>query len=298
MVDDHAVELPFASNLLIVRNDDRPGMIGIVGSALGDAGVSITNMAVGQTSGGGTALMLLSTGPARATRGAATIQDRGRHLGPAQRRRRLTQVAQPDARVFRRVMAHVPTSVAVVAAVVEGRPEGLSVGTFVRASLEPPLVGFFVAKTSKSWPAIASTGSFCVSVLGHDQSALSRRFAVSELDKFEGVSWRPAPSGNPVLSGAVAYVECDVDRVVETGDHLLRARPASATWGSSPTRRLSCAIAAVTAVWPRTRDGTRRATSGPLRIERDSRPVAGRRGPRCLRGTRWSLSGGNRLLRR
>ena len=118
-------------------------------------------------------------------------------------------------------MAHVPTSVAVVAAVVEGRPEGLSVGTFVRASLEPPLVGFFVAKTSKSWPAIASTGSFCVSVLGHDQSALSRRFAVSELDKFEGVSWHPAPSGNPVLSGAVAYVECDVDRVVETGDHLL-----------------------------------------------------------------------------
>ena len=36
-------------------------MIGIVGSALGDAGVSITNMAVGQTAGGGTALMLLST---------------------------------------------------------------------------------------------------------------------------------------------------------------------------------------------------------------------------------------------
>ena len=61
MVDDHAVELPFAANLLVVRNDDRPGMIGIVGSALGDAGVSITNMAVGQSPGGGTALMVLST---------------------------------------------------------------------------------------------------------------------------------------------------------------------------------------------------------------------------------------------
>ena len=61
MVDDHAVELPFDPNLLIVRNDDRPGMIGLVGSALGDVGVSITNMAVGQTSGGGTALMVLST---------------------------------------------------------------------------------------------------------------------------------------------------------------------------------------------------------------------------------------------
>ncbi|MGD1011870.1 MAG: phosphoglycerate dehydrogenase [Acidimicrobiales bacterium] len=61
MVDDHSVDLPFAPNLLIVRNDDRPGMVGIVGAALGNAGVSITNMAVGQTSGGGTALMLLST---------------------------------------------------------------------------------------------------------------------------------------------------------------------------------------------------------------------------------------------
>lgn len=61
MVDDHNVDLPFDANLLIVRNDDRPGMVGIVGAALGNAEVSITNMAVGQTSGGGTALMLLST---------------------------------------------------------------------------------------------------------------------------------------------------------------------------------------------------------------------------------------------
>jgi D-3-phosphoglycerate dehydrogenase len=61
MVDDHGVDLPFDANLLIVRNDDRPGMIGLVGSALGEVGVSITNMAVGQTSGGGTALMVLST---------------------------------------------------------------------------------------------------------------------------------------------------------------------------------------------------------------------------------------------
>jgi D-3-phosphoglycerate dehydrogenase len=61
MVDDHAVEVPPAENLLVVRNDDRPGMIGVVGTALGNAGVSISNMAVGQTTGGGTALMVLST---------------------------------------------------------------------------------------------------------------------------------------------------------------------------------------------------------------------------------------------
>lgn len=122
---------------------------------------------------------------------------------------------------FRQVMAHVPTSVAVVAGVVDGRPKGLSVGTFVPVSLNPALIGFFVANTSKSWPPIASTGSFAVSVLGHDQADLSSRFAVSDADKFAGVKWRPAPSGNPVLVGAVAFVDCEIDRVVETGDHIL-----------------------------------------------------------------------------
>jgi 3-hydroxy-9,10-secoandrosta-1,3,5(10)-triene-9,17-dione monooxygenase reductase component len=122
---------------------------------------------------------------------------------------------------FRQVMAHVPTSVAIVAAIVEGHPQGLSVGTFVPVSLEPLLVGFFVANTSKSWPLIYSSGSFSVSVLGHDQAEVSSRFAVSETDKFAGVKWRPAPSGNPILLGAVAFVDCSIERVVETGDHSL-----------------------------------------------------------------------------
>ncbi|MFZ0173075.1 MAG: phosphoglycerate dehydrogenase [Acidimicrobiales bacterium] len=62
MIDDHGVELPFAENLLVVRNDDRPGMIGIVGLACGEAGVSISSMAVGQTGGqASTALMAVAT---------------------------------------------------------------------------------------------------------------------------------------------------------------------------------------------------------------------------------------------
>jgi flavin reductase (DIM6/NTAB) family NADH-FMN oxidoreductase RutF len=131
--------------------------------------------------------------------------------------------SMPDlgAQHFRQVMAHVPTSVAVVAGVVDGHPKGLSVGTFVPVSLNPPLVGFFVATTSKSWPPISRSGSFCVSVLGHDQAEISSQFAVSAADKFEGVEWRPAPSGNPVLVGAVAWVDCEIERVLETGDHLL-----------------------------------------------------------------------------
>ena len=130
-------------------------------------------------------------------------------------------MADLDVEHFRQVMARVPTSVAVVAGVVDGRPKGLSVATFVTVSLDPPLVGFFVATTSKSWPLISTSGSFCVSVLGHDQAEISSRFALSRADKFKGVQWRPSASGNPVLEGAVVFFDCDIERVVETGDHLL-----------------------------------------------------------------------------
>lgn len=64
MVDDHSVEVPPASYMLVVRNDDRPGMIGAVGTALGNAGISISSMAVGPSREGNTALMVLSTSAA------------------------------------------------------------------------------------------------------------------------------------------------------------------------------------------------------------------------------------------
>ena len=38
MMDDHTVEVPPAPQMVVVRNDDRPGMIGVVGTVLGDAG--------------------------------------------------------------------------------------------------------------------------------------------------------------------------------------------------------------------------------------------------------------------
>ena len=61
MVDDHTVEVPPAPAMLVVRNDDRAGMIGVVGTIIGESGVSISSMAVGPSATGNTALMVLST---------------------------------------------------------------------------------------------------------------------------------------------------------------------------------------------------------------------------------------------
>jgi D-3-phosphoglycerate dehydrogenase / 2-oxoglutarate reductase len=61
MMDDHTVEVPPAPHMAVVHNDDRPGMIGAVGTIIGEAQVSISSMAVGPSATGNTALMVLST---------------------------------------------------------------------------------------------------------------------------------------------------------------------------------------------------------------------------------------------
>ena len=60
-VDGHSVEIPPGTSMLVVHNDDRPGMIGMVGVALGAAKISIVSMAVGPDPKTKTALMVLST---------------------------------------------------------------------------------------------------------------------------------------------------------------------------------------------------------------------------------------------
>jgi D-3-phosphoglycerate dehydrogenase len=78
MVDDHTVEVPPSPHMLVVRNDDRPGMIGVVGTVLGDAGISISSMAVGPNRADSTALMVLATDGAASDEALARLrQDPG-----------------------------------------------------------------------------------------------------------------------------------------------------------------------------------------------------------------------------
>jgi len=122
---------------------------------------------------------------------------------------------------FRKVLGHFPTGVVIVTAMSGDAPTGLAIGSFLSVSLEPRLVAVLPAKTSTSWPRIAAADSFCVNVLHVEQQDLCRRFAVSGGDKFAGVRWRPAPSGAPILDGALAWIDCDHERSVDAGDHLM-----------------------------------------------------------------------------
>ena len=59
-IDDHTFDVPPTDYMLMVKNDDRPGVIGVVGTLLGDAGVNIADMDVGRAITPGTAVMLIA----------------------------------------------------------------------------------------------------------------------------------------------------------------------------------------------------------------------------------------------
>jgi D-3-phosphoglycerate dehydrogenase len=61
MIDHHLTDIPPSEHMLVVKNDDRPGAIGRVATALGNAGINIANMDVGSSETAGSALMCIAT---------------------------------------------------------------------------------------------------------------------------------------------------------------------------------------------------------------------------------------------
>jgi flavin reductase (DIM6/NTAB) family NADH-FMN oxidoreductase RutF/DNA-binding IclR family transcriptional regulator len=124
---------------------------------------------------------------------------------------------------YRRVLGQYPTGVCVVAAdEPDAGPCGMVVGSFTSVSLDPPLIAFYPAKSSTSWPRIQAAGAFCVNILGADQEDICRIFSAKAGNKFEQVGFHPAAqTGSPIIDGVVAWIDCDIEAVQDAGDHVL-----------------------------------------------------------------------------
>src|ERR1035437_1898194 len=133
---------------------------------------------------------------------------------------------------LRRVMGHFATGVTVVTSRRNsGELHGLTANAFTSVSLVPPLALICVDKKAESYPCFEESKIFTVNVLAHDPEALSRKFAVSGGNKFEGVSHKIGANGAPTLDGGVLFRECKVPPVSEGGHHAFymggveRAKP-------------------------------------------------------------------------
>lgn len=124
---------------------------------------------------------------------------------------------------LRAALRNVPTSVVFIATHTD-RPVGMVVGSFVSISLDPPLVGVFIQKSSSTWPdieqALITGQELGVSVLGSPHAGAIRQLSGSADQRFASpVGWSETRGGAVHLRGADATLTTRLHDLQEIGDH-------------------------------------------------------------------------------
>ncbi len=144
-------------------------------------------------------------------------------------------VERLDAALFRRACGAFATGITVATVMGhDGKPHGMTANSFTSVSLNPPLVLICVAHKAATHGPFSNAKAFAINILADNQQDLSVRFASTHPNRFEGLDWRPGPLGAPLLSGALAVLECEMRQTIEAGDHTIflgEARSASVAEG-------------------------------------------------------------------
>lgn len=119
-------------------------------------------------------------------------------------------------------MRRFPAGIAIATTVVDGRRFGVTVGSLVSLSLEPPLVGISIGLDTQAHELFREAGAFALNVLAEDQEALAQHFArsVPPIAQWHGVTARDGARG-PLLDGALAWLECGLVAQHRAGDHTI-----------------------------------------------------------------------------
>jgi flavin reductase (DIM6/NTAB) family NADH-FMN oxidoreductase RutF len=122
---------------------------------------------------------------------------------------------------LREVMRSFPFGICVVTVELEGTRTGLTVGSLVSLSLEPPLVGFALGQQAQLHELLRGAGEFGVSLLSGDQEALAQHFArsVPPIALWTGIELRDEVEGPPLIADALGWLRCSAQAKHPTGDH-------------------------------------------------------------------------------
>ncbi|WP_419710173.1 flavin reductase family protein [Pseudomonas sp. NFX224] len=122
---------------------------------------------------------------------------------------------------FREALGHYASGITVITSHIDDEPIGFTCQSFYSVSMNPPLVSFSVMSSSASYPKIRRAGRFAVNILSGDQVKISNQFARRGTDKWYGVEWRHSPLGNPIITGSLHWLDCEVHAEHVAGDHLI-----------------------------------------------------------------------------
>ena len=124
---------------------------------------------------------------------------------------------------LRELMRRVPSPVAVVTIELDGRRTGLTVGSLVSLSLEPPLVGVSLSHEAQLHELLKEVELFAVNALAADQDGVAQHFArgVPPIAMWSGIRVRESGAGPPLIEGAIGWLICRRVQDVPVGDHTL-----------------------------------------------------------------------------
>jgi flavin reductase (DIM6/NTAB) family NADH-FMN oxidoreductase RutF len=121
----------------------------------------------------------------------------------------------------------------------DGEVNGMMADWVMQVSFTPRLLAVSFENDAHSLANIRESKTFTINLLGldHDGMELARHFAQPYFDakivgrirssatsvhhKLEGLGYWPSAGGSPVLTDAIAWVECAAQQFIPVGDHTL-----------------------------------------------------------------------------
>jgi flavin reductase (DIM6/NTAB) family NADH-FMN oxidoreductase RutF len=127
----------------------------------------------------------------------------------------------PERDDVRELLGRYPSGVSILTVDANGQRLGLTIGSLVGLSLDPPLVGFSVSREAAMHELLREAGGGALSLLAAGQDWLAQHFArgVPPIAMWHGIATEPGASGAPLLVGALGWLECALAQEVAAGTH-------------------------------------------------------------------------------
>jgi flavin reductase (DIM6/NTAB) family NADH-FMN oxidoreductase RutF len=126
---------------------------------------------------------------------------------------------------FRGAMRHLTGGVSVITAGRGRYISGMTVTSVSSLSVDPPSLIVSINRAASSWPLVKRYGFFGVNILTSDQVDIAERFTgkggLQGADRFAGAEWITRASGVPLLAGALAAIDCEVEEAIERHSHAI-----------------------------------------------------------------------------
>lgn len=128
-----------------------------------------------------------------------------------------------DAKTFRGALGRFATGVTIVTTVDGfGNRYGVTCNSYNSVSLDPPLVLWSLAKSSRSLDAFRNSEFFAIHILSAHQEDLAMTFAGRcSGDKFDGLHVSEGRGGVPLFDECAAHFECKTRDAIDAGDHVI-----------------------------------------------------------------------------